>query len=192
MIQDYDPTWPRIAERLLADLRAAGPEHWILDHIGSTAVPGLAAKNIIDLQIRTLPLPGYSELDKAIGRLGYRRAAGSRPDSPAVHRDTPRGSEADAPDEVWEKRVYVRSGDPFVILHVRRSDSPWGRYTVWFRDWLRANPAERDEYGAEKIRLAEIHRMDADYDDYTRAKTTFLDTVQPRFEQWARTSAARR
>ena len=89
------------------------------------------------------------------------------------------------PDDVWEKRLYIHQDEPFAILHVRRLDSPFGRHTVWFRDWLRAHDAERDRYEALKRRLAREHAGDDDYDGYTRDKTGYLDQVQPEFERWA-------
>lgn len=70
------------------------------------------------------------------------------------------------------------------ILHIRRADSPFARYTIWFRDWLRAHDQERDRYAAVKQHLADVHAGDAHYDDYTRDKTAYLDEVQPLFEQW--------
>lgn len=158
---------------------------WTFDHIGSTSVPGLAAKNIIDLQIRAVPLPDYALLDERFGPLGYRQEAGARPDSPGVHRDTNRGSER-VPAEVLTKRLYWRDGTPPVILHIRRLDSPFGRYTIWFRDWLRAHPAERDRYALVKRQLAAAYADAADFDDYTRAKTGYLDEVQAAFEAWGR------
>lgn len=186
VLHAYDPRWPAIAARLIAQLRQAAPDStWTFDHIGSTAVPGLAAKNIVDLQIRVAQLPSYDELDRLIGPLGYVRARGARPDSPGVFRDTPRGSEP-VGDEVWEKRLYLRPRDPLAVLHIRRADSPFARYTIWFRDWLRAHEHERDRYAAVKAHLAAVHAADADYDDYTRDKTTYLDQVQPLFEEWAR------
>jgi GrpB-like predicted nucleotidyltransferase (UPF0157 family) len=186
VIVPYNPNWPHLAERQLSGLRSASPDDdWVLDHIGSTSVPGLAAKNIIDLQIRTSDLPSYAMLDEHFGPLGYRAAQGSRPDSPGVHRDADRGSERATP-EVLTKRLYQRDGDPPVILHIRRKDSPFARYTVWFRDWLRAHDAERDRYAQVKRALASEHAGDADFDDYTRAKTAYLDEVQAAFESWGR------
>ncbi|UPK74130.1 GrpB family protein [Nocardioidaceae bacterium SCSIO 66511] len=184
----YDPEWPRHAQRhrhsvreQMADLQGATEAHY--DHIGSTAVPGLAAKPNLDLQVRILPLPTDDALSERLGDLGYERARGARPDSPGVYRDIPRGSEL-ADDTVWEKSIFVHRPNR-VILHVRRSDSPWGRYTVWFRDWLRAHPDQRDRYEATKRRLSEENDGKADYDDYTRAKATFFDEVQTEFERWA-------
>jgi GrpB-like predicted nucleotidyltransferase (UPF0157 family) len=80
----YDPRWPDIASRLIAQLRQAAPDpDWTFDHIGSTAVPGLSAKNIIDLQVRVAHLPSCDELDRLIGPLGYVRAAVPGPSRPA-------------------------------------------------------------------------------------------------------------
>lgn len=147
-------------------------------------MPGLAAKPYVDLQIRILPLPSHDELEARLAPLGFDRARGARPDSPGVDRDIPRGDEQ-APVEAWEKRLYVHRRES-VILHIRRADSPWGRYTVWFRDWLRAHPAERERYETLKRKLSMENAGKPDYDDYTRAKTAFFDDVQEAFTTWAR------
>ncbi len=89
-----------------------------------------------------------------------------------------------ADDSVWMKSLFVHA-DAHLILHIRRADSPWGKYTVWFRDWLRANPEESARYESLKRELAERERGKADYDDYTRAKTVYFDEAQARFERWA-------
>ncbi len=186
VLRPYDPAWPRLAARRLRRLRVAlapiddGFDH---QHIGSTSVPGLAAKPIVDLQIRVPTLPDPSALDGLLLDAGYHPATGSRPDSPGVHRDIPRGSE-NVPDEVWAKRLFV-SPDPGApaILHVRRADSPWGRYTVAFRDLLRADPAELARYERTKTELARRHADDPDYDDYTRAKTAYFDAIQDRLNR---------
>ena len=185
-----DPVWAtRGAEALdvIAESLSGlpGAAEATFDHIGSTSVPGLAAKPLIDLQVRILPLPSQSDLVNRLGRLGYEEAVGARPDSPGVHRDLPRPGDPPPDDELWEKRLLTNR-DQAVILHVRRSDSPWGLYTVWFRDWLRADPDARARYEAVKRTLAEQNVGKPDYDDYTRAKTEFFDEVHPVFCQWAR------
>ncbi len=185
----HDPAWESAAadvlrdvREVLADLRGAGEASY--DHIGSTAIPGLAAKPYLDLQVRILPLPSHEQLTTRLGGLGFGRARGARPDSPGVTHDVPRGDEqVDA--QVWEKRLYVRRSDG-VVLHIRRSDSPWGRHTVWFRDWLRAHPEARESYESTKRELSAGNVGKADYDDYTRAKTKFFDEVQEHFTRWAR------
>ncbi len=184
VLSPHDPNWRRVADRRLDRLRTAlaplDDGDFDYQHIGSTSVPGLAAKPIVDLQLRVPTLPIESIMDELLLDAGYHRTAGARPDSPGVHRDIPRGGEG-VPDEVWVKRLYV-SPDPAApaILHVRRADSPWGRYTVAFRDLLRADPAEAARYEGTKIELARRHAGDPDYDDYTRAKTAYFDAIQER------------
>lgn len=187
MLTPYDEEWPRAADRRIAGLRrvlAPLGRDLAFDHIGSTSVPGLCAKPFIDLQVRVPTLPGPQTLDPLLLGAGFRPHEGSRPDSPGVSRDHPRGSES-VPDEVWEKRLFT-AADPDSVLHVRRCDSPWGRFTVLFRDWLRTHPAERDRYARIKLSLAAVHADDPDFDDYTRAKTAYFDEVQPIFEAWGR------
>jgi len=190
LLVEHDPAWTARAARCLDEIRAAlgdlaGAVGAEFDHIGSTSVPGLVAKPFLDLQVRILPLPSHLELAPRLGPLGFERARGARPDSPGVDRDIPRGDEV-LPDEVWEKRLYV-ARERSVILHLRRSDSPWGRYTVLFREWLRARPEARQRYELTKRALSEQNVGKPDYDEYTRAKTAFLDEVQPEFTTWAQT-----
>lgn len=189
MLVPYDATWPHAAEGRLADLRGVleplDPDRaFDYQHIGSTSVPGLAAKPFIDLQVRMPRLPNAGTVEPLLLEIGFLPHTGSRPDSPGVHRDNPRGPKQ-VPDEVWEKRLFT-AADPDTVLHVRRSDSPWGRYTVTFRDWLRHHPHEAARYGRTKQALARTHQEDPDYDDYTRAKTAYFDEVQHEFERWAK------
>lgn len=185
----HSSEWARIAREQLSLIRhllsgIAGIESAVFEHIGSTAVPGLAAKPSIDLQIRILPLPSDESLSALLAPIGYAPELGSRPDSPGVYRDIPRGIET-VSEDVWEKHLFTAQDVP-AILHVRRSDSPWGLYAVWFRDWLRAHPNARQQYEDVKRTLSRENSGKLDYDDYTRAKTHFIDSVQSEFEAWAR------
>jgi dephospho-CoA kinase len=121
-LHDHDPEWQHRAARHLAAIREAlrdlpGADKALCDHIGSSSVPGLAAKPFVDLQVRVLPLPSHAELSARLASLGFERARGARPDSPGVHRDIPRG-DVSAADDVWEKRLYVQRTES-AILHVR-------------------------------------------------------------------------
>lgn len=191
VLHAFDPRWAAAAGRGLRRLQAAltnvgAAQGAMFDHIGSTSVPGLSAKPILDLQVRVLRLRYDADFDRALRRVGYKPAVGSRPDSPGVDKDTPRGSEP-VPDDVWDKRLFV-SPDPAqpAILHIRQSASPWGRFTVQFRDWLRDHPAEAARYERVKRQLAQAHEFDLDYDDYTRGKTAYFDDIQAQFESWGR------
>ncbi|XVS61357.1 GrpB family protein [Actinosynnema sp. CA-299493] len=84
-------------------------------------------------------------------------------------------TDPEVPEGRYRKRLYVRP-DPeaTAILHVRQFGNPWHRRTIDFRDRLRAEPAVRGAYEAAKLRAAEAHVEDGDYDDYTRAKSDFF------------------
>ncbi len=177
----HDPSWAADARKYIDRIREAlaglpGADAAGFHHIGSTAVPGLDAKPIIDLQVSILPLPDEDELGARLRPAGFRREWGSRPDPPGVSRDIPRGS-GDVADEVWEKRLYV-AGGAAVILHVRRADSPWALETVRFRDALRADPVLRARYQELKRALSAANAGKSDYDDYTRAKTAFFSDMR--------------
>jgi len=181
----HDRGCRRGAERLLGRMRESltglglDDGRWTYDHIGSTSVPGLLAKPIIDLQIGAVPLPEEgSPADDVLAGIGYLPTRGSRPDSPGVYRDEVKDPDL-APADAYRKRLYVRP-DPGLpaVLHVRQLGCPWWSYTVQFRDWLRTSPANRRAYEAMKQQAAAAHAHDVDYDDYTRAKGAFFDRNQ--------------
>lgn len=189
LLADSDPALAEVAAHELDRLRAALAEpSWTYDHIGSTSVPGLRAKPIVDLQLGVRPLPPEgSPFDETLLALGYRPSTGSRPDSPGVYRDMVREPGL-APEAAYRKRLYVGER---VILHVRLLGSPWWSYTVLFRDWLRADAEGRAAYQRTKEELAARYAGAPDYDDYTRAKTAFFDEVQRRFEEFGADSPYR-
>lgn len=140
VLQVFDRRWAAAAGRRLRRLQAAfasvdAAQGAMFEHIGSTSVPGLSAKPVLDLQVRVPQLRHDEDFDAALRSVGYPPALGSRPDSPGVYRDTPRGSDR-VPEYVWDKRLYF-SPDPAepAILHLRMTASPWGGYTVQFRDF---------------------------------------------------------
>lgn len=193
-IVPYDPAWPSVASGWIRRIRAAFVQAGIpvagFQHIGSTAVPGLAAKSYLDLQLLVPAIPGEAAVSTALGPLLIERARGSRPDSPGVDVDTPRSG---SDPRHHEKLLYFRELDQAgpvqgIILHIRRADSPFADFVVAFRDWLRADPAARAEYERLKRSLAEENADADDYDDYTRAKTAFMDRAQTAMG-WPRASA---
>ncbi|WNV73944.1 GrpB family protein [Geodermatophilus sp. DSM 44513] len=189
----HDPGWVAVADRrggaLCAALAAADPADRLglrrVDHVGSTAVPGLAAKPFLDLQLTVDRLPDVAWLAAALAPLGWVPASGARPDSPGVHRDLPAGHDT-ASAEVFAKRLLV-APDPVrpAILHVRLTGSPFGRRVVRFRDRLRADPQLRRDYEQVKRRAAAAHADARDYDDYTRDKGAWLAGVHPHTDTWA-------
>jgi GrpB-like predicted nucleotidyltransferase (UPF0157 family) len=183
LLADHDPDWAVTAERRVRALQQAlaGLEQAEalglrrIDHIGSTAVPDLAAKPFLDLQVTLDRLPSPDALASALAPLGWAPAVGARPDSPGVHRDR-RGPDDAAADTAFAKRLLV-APDPVrpAIVHVRLTASPFARRVVRFRDRLRADPELRRHYELMKHAAAAAHAGDQDYDDYTRDKGRWLD-----------------
>lgn len=177
-LHDPDPTWPAQAERLAARIRrAAGETALRVDHVGSTAIPDLPAKDVIDLQLTV------STLDAADALVDPLTAAGFvfRPD---IDHDQPHAAYPDPAQ--WAKRYY-NSADPgrVVNLHVRAAGSAGWRFAFQFRDWLRADPAIRAEYLAVKQDLAAQHATDESTLGYADAKEPWFDGAFPRMEEWA-------
>jgi dephospho-CoA kinase len=178
--------WPRDAERLMARIRAAvaknsGPEGAEvvlgLDHIGSTSVPGLDAKDVLDLQLTVRNLAAAAPLEEVLAAAGYPRV-------PAITADAPKPTRPDP--AAWAKRFHA-SADPgrAVNLHVRASGSPGWRFALCFRDWLRAEPDAAADYLALKRRLAALHAADPSTAAYAAAKEAWFAAVEGPMERWA-------
>ncbi|SES45733.1 dephospho-CoA kinase [Actinokineospora terrae] len=176
----WDPEWAVAAGRLVGRLsRRWGAPGLVWDHIGSTSVPGLAAKPVVDLQLGVPSLDGLVGLAEALAGAGFVDVAPHAPGSPGVLRDAPRAQVGAGAR--WDKRLFA-SADPGrrAILHVREIGSPWWHYTRAFRDLLRADPQLRRDYETVKRDLTVAHAGDSGNDAYTIAKTTFFNTIQDR------------
>lgn len=171
--------WPAQAERLAARIITAVP-HDILsvDHVGSTSVPGLAAKDVIDLQVAVADLG-------AADRIAVHLAGAGFPAVPGANQDTPKPAQPDPAQ--WQKRFHANA-DPgqLVNVHVRVAGSPGWRYALLFRDWLRSEPAALRMYEAHKREIAAAHAHDRDTAPYAEAKEPwFTDVAWPLMEAWA-------
>ncbi|HLI66867.1 MAG TPA: GrpB family protein [Caulobacteraceae bacterium] len=152
-----------------------------IEHIGSTSVAGLAAKDVIDVQVTvaSLDLPGIGETLTAAGfppRDGLWGAEGYWED----HR--PAGA-SERPDD-WVKR-YARGapGQRRSHIHIRRAGAENERYARLFRDYLRANPPAAATYGEIKRELAARHADDVDA--YYAVKDPVCDLIIQAAELWA-------
>jgi GrpB-like predicted nucleotidyltransferase (UPF0157 family) len=176
VIVPYRPGWPAEFHALAAPLRAElGDLALRIDHIGSTAVPGLAAKDRIDLQVtvRALEPP----VEQAIRRAGFERVG-------RINRDhLPPGFPEDRPQD-WVKWFFnPLPGARPANLHVRLEGRPNQRYPLLFRDYLRAHPAAAEAYAQIKIALAERHPDDMDA--YYAVKDPVCDLIIGAAELWA-------
>ena len=171
-----DPSWPRQAAGVIARIRHALRPLLAADadvtHIGSTAVPGLPAKDVLDLMLAVPTLVEADRLADALAGAGLPRRAGE-------WYDNARG----LPGQTWPKRLHGNAdpGRP-VNLHVRVTGSPGWRFALLMRDHLRAAPAARDEYAAAKRRLAAQHLNVAGYAD---AKEPWFDAEAEAADTWA-------
>ena len=168
-----DPMWPEQAARLCARISAAaGAAGRGVEHIGSTSVPGLVAKDVIDLQLGVDSLEDADGIADALADAGFPPIEGKWEDSPHGDEDT-----------TWLKRLHGCADPARVVhLHVRVVGSPGWRFALLFRDWLRAEPGERDEYAAVKRRLAQEF---ATTTAYTAAKEPWFDAAWRRAQAWA-------
>ena len=170
-----DPSWAQQGERLRTRvLHALRGTALRVDHIGSTSVPGLAAKDVLDLQVVVAELDAAAAAGQALAAAGLvRRTDGTWWDT--LLDGTGRRVE----------KVLAVNADPgrAVNCHVRVMASPAWRETLLLRNWLRADPAATQEYSALKDRLAAAPH--ASIDEYAGSKTPWLTQALERAAGWA-------
>jgi dephospho-CoA kinase len=168
------PRWTVDARRLAARIsRAAGGAR--VDHIGSTAIPAMPAKDVIDLQLTAASLEEADELAPALAAAGFPRAVGIDGDTPHPPGDDPAR---------WSKRLHSNA-DPgqSINLHVRVRDWPNWRWALLFRDWLTADPVIAGEYLT--VKRSAIERAGGSRDSYALLKEPWIARVYPRGLAWA-------
>jgi GrpB-like predicted nucleotidyltransferase (UPF0157 family) len=170
----YQPRWAAEGADLVARLWTLLPGA-VVDHIGSTSVPGLPAKDCIDAMVRVRSLAD-SDLT-ALLDAGYRE----RPE-PWNRAETL--AESTFPKRVFAPPVVGRS----VNIHVREAGTSTARYALLFRDYLRAEASSRDAWGRFKTRLAETA---TDIYSYGQIKSTVQPLLMALAEAWAEDSAWR-
>lgn len=171
----YQRSWPADFRAIASVLRQGlGNLALRIDHIGSTSVPGLAAKDVIDIQITVAELS--QELMTAMLALGYIPSEG-------IQRDhQPAGAEGDETE--WEKWYFhPPPGQRRTHTHVRLAGRANQRYALLFRDYLRAHPATAEAYAELKRRLAQNL---ADLQTYPEVKDPAVDLIYLAAEEWAK------
>jgi GrpB-like predicted nucleotidyltransferase (UPF0157 family) len=175
VIHPYNPGWPAdFAQWRLTLIRALGSQAKRVAHIGSTAVPGLAAKDIIDIQIGVERLS--EDVVSSMEAHGFEFVAQNTSDH------VPDGEIA-APDD-W-KKLYFRgiSERGRCHVHVRQLGCPNHRYALLFRDYLREHPQAALTVERIKRELARLHADDADA--YYAVKDPAYDLVWQAAGAWA-------
>ena len=165
----YRPQWASEGDELSVRLARMLPGARAVDHIGSTSVPGLPAKDCIDLMVQVESLLDV-DLD-ALAEAGFRE----RPEE--WNRAEALGTSRH-PKRVFAPPVGGRS----MNIHVREAGSATARHSLLFRDFLRENGAHRDTWGRLKMRLAEEH---LDIYAYGQLKDAAQPLLMALAEQWA-------
>ena len=174
-ISSYKPTWPSEFETLRASLHELlGDRALRIDHIGSTAVPGLGAKDVIDIQITVRALE--PALQDALIDAGYRFFEAY------THDHVPLGENPDPAQ--WAKYTFSQpEGWRRCNVHVRVQGSLNQKYALLFRDYLRAHPNSAQSIELIKRQLARRHPDDAEaYYDF---KDPVYDLVWEAALVWA-------
>lgn len=173
VIEDYRTSWPAEFAAIGAKVRKAlGERALAIHHIGSTAVPGLAAKDVIDLQVtvENLDVPIQADLES----VGFVR-------HPTIEQDhSPPGMTLEARE--LEKRLYSGT-ERRANLHVRVAGRFNQRYPLLCRDYLRAQPMAANAYAEIKRQLA--RRFPEDVASYYAVKDPVFDVIMAGAGVWA-------
>jgi len=163
-IVPYDPRWPAefrdtgmVIRTTLRDVALR------VDHIGSTAVPGLDAKPVIDIQISVQSLEPVDLYRIPLEELGYRFRLANPERTKRYFREPP-----------GQRRTHI---------HVRRAGSWAEQFALLFRDYLRAHREEAARYAAIKYRLAE--EFSTDRRAYTEAKASYVWEIMRKADGWS-------
>lgn len=178
VIVDYQDQWPKEFREIGARIRETlGDDALRIDHIGSTSVAGLAAKDIIDIQATVAELDLSETFIESMVNAGWVYREGNTSDvfcGPTM---------SDA--SLWEKRFFCEGeGQRRVNIHVRCEGRLNQRYPILFRDFLRCNETVRLSYEQIKRRLARI--FPENIDGYLYIKDPLMDIIFEGAEIWAR------
>jgi GrpB-like predicted nucleotidyltransferase (UPF0157 family) len=160
-IVKYDRSWPADYEWLAAKVNAAlGQQVLALDHVGSTSVPGLKAKPVIDIDLTVADGADEAAYVPALERHGF---------------------ELVIREPWWYEHRLLRHSEPRCNLHVWSPDCPEPARHLIFRDWLRDNPEDRERYMRAKDAAAHRTRLSrGDVVDYNERKSNAIREIYAR------------
>ena len=125
MLVRYDPSWPARFASFAADLREAAGADWAIEHIGSTAIPGMRAKPIIDIAVRIPDLQDFDDRRTRLESGRWRRGSAVR-SHPVM--------------------ILEREGSRVAIAHFFTAEEWDAVHQRVLRDWLRSHPEDADLY----------------------------------------------
>ena len=155
VIEDYDPAWPERFEAAASVVTAAlGDLVVSIEHVGSTAVPGLAAKPIVDIDLTIDDTADETRFVPALATSGYRLLLR---------------------EPWWYGHRMLISAEEDVHLHVWPTGAPEAVRHLLFRDWLRTHPSDRELYESAKRRIAV--ETASRPGDYSLTKSDVIDEI---------------
>jgi GrpB-like predicted nucleotidyltransferase (UPF0157 family) len=157
---EYDPAWPGLYEREASRIRSLLGDRVIrIEHTGSTSVPGLAAKPIIDITMTVADVTGETAWAPELEAAGYRQVIRER-------------------EPEWLDHAVLQGPDTNVNLHVFSAGCNELERMVGFRDWLRSHPDDRELYELTKREL--IGREWTYVQEYADQKTEVVAAIAAR------------
>ena len=152
---EYDPQWPLLFQKESEKIRAALPSQQVrIEHVGSTSIPGLCAKPIIDILMIVQDASDENSYVPPLTSIGYLLRI-REPD--------------------WYEHRMLKGQDPTVNLHVFSQGCEEAERMLLFRDWLRTHPEDRDRYADTKRQLA--RRKWKYVQDYANAKSEVVQDI---------------
>lgn len=159
-IEAYDPEWPKQFEAEAKNLKYIFRDDAIaIEHVGSTAVPGMEGKPTIDILLLVNDLAGVERYGEAIARAGYEKLC----------------------DYVMPRSILLRRMRDNMLLsnvHILEKDHPHAHEMIALRDYLRSHPAEVASYSALKREL--FQKYSEDYGAYRRLKDAYMADLKSR------------
>ena len=166
-VVDYDPAWPAQFEAVAGRVRAAlGRAALAVEHVGSTSVPGLAAKPVIDANLTVADSADEAAYAQALEAAGFRLIVR---------------------EPNWFEHRMFKGADPAANLHVFSDGCPELSTMRLMRDWLRASPDDLALYARTKRALAQ--QAWAAVQDYAEAKGEVVAEILGRARVWASSSS---
>ena len=176
IISKYNPKWAEEFRSIKSSLHEIlGDLALRIDHIGSTSVPGLGAKDVIDVQITVTEL--NNQIQQSLENAGYKYWG------KIAHDHVPQG-ENDNP-KLWEKFFFNEpEGQRRTNIHIRVNGNPNQIYPLLFRDYLRAHPNSAKSVELIKREIAKRHANDVEA--YYDIKDPVYDLIWDAALEWSR------
>lgn len=157
LLVPYDPSWPQRFEEFAASIRAAGADGWIVEHIGSTAIPGMSAKPIVDLAVRVQTRGEFDAYRSALEAVGWRTGSGIR---------------------THPVMIMEAAGERLAIAHFFTA-AEWDAVPQrLLRDWLCAHPDDAERY--KRVKHEAAREAEERNSSYNAAKTAVIQEIVDR------------